>query len=585
MVSVVKRDTTTNIVGAIQNDMNLTTGTTATVTYNALAATRIWGTVATGNTDWTGGTYTWRYRVVTANSTITITQVRLIRYASDGTTIRASKSSGAISISCSTTGVKSSTIVWNDGTQNPVGRQSTDLFAIEFTTASSGHGTQNIGVGTNLSSTNDEIDTPLSFAQNFNGNITEGSVSVSETLDRVQGIIKTISESSISVNQTLDRIQNIIRTIAEDSVAEDDTITRAITYLKSISEDAVNEDDSVSGTKQSGTTGQVFDVSLVEFPEAVLDELEGFSTETIIDRFITEDAITVDQTLTVIKNAVRSLNEDVDIEETLIRVLSAIRSPSEGTITINDTVVRILSALRSLPEDAITINQTLERVLQATRSVEESKSIDDSVAGLLLRLRSITEDAITVDQTLSRILAAIRSPTEDVDIDQTLIRNITTLRSISETAITTNDVVESLNIIVRTISETALNVSEVLERLLSSFRTLTEPEIDVDETLVKSVTRPATITEDPLNINDALVRVFNAIRILLIDVSVTEQLTRIFSTSRSINEPSITLDEVLATLFIEFGGAIKLAGGYPDKSKIEIAQILINLLKQEWGNS
>src|SRR5215208_2983936 len=72
--------------------------------------------------DWTGGTYTWRYRVTVANTTSQIVEVILRRLSQDGQTVRQSKTSGALTTSLGTTGVKSGTISWNDGTQNPVGR-------------------------------------------------------------------------------------------------------------------------------------------------------------------------------------------------------------------------------------------------------------------------------------------------------------------------------------------------------------------------------------------------------------------------------------------------------------------------------
>src|SRR5688572_26933059 len=284
-MDLIKHDTTTTIVGSIQNDMTLATGTGATLTYgrsNAGTVLRIWGTDGLGITDWDGGTYTWRYRVTTANTNYNITLVRLIRYGSNGTTEKAVKSSGAISVSCGTTGVKSNTIVWNDGTQNPAGRASDDRFAIEFTLTTSACGTQNIGVGTNLGSTNDEISTPLIIPQNFTGPITESSISVSEEIATILGAIREISET------------------------------------------AVEEDDSVSGTHTpSGPSVINYFVSCVEFPEVVIDSLFGAKGAGAgFLRSITEDAITTDDTVSRLKHVPKTITEDaITINQTLIRVL------------------------------------------------------------------------------------------------------------------------------------------------------------------------------------------------------------------------------------------------------------------------
>ena len=78
---------------------------------------------------WGGGTYTWRYRVTTANTSHNIIEVKLRRLNSGMNTLRASKSSGVLSINC-TTGVKSGTIDWSDGTQNPAGSAQSDLFEL-----------------------------------------------------------------------------------------------------------------------------------------------------------------------------------------------------------------------------------------------------------------------------------------------------------------------------------------------------------------------------------------------------------------------------------------------------------------------
>ena len=59
--TLVKRNTTTNIAGEIENDLNTGTDTTATITLNrsnAGTVTRIWGTVAINLVDWDGGDYT-----------------------------------------------------------------------------------------------------------------------------------------------------------------------------------------------------------------------------------------------------------------------------------------------------------------------------------------------------------------------------------------------------------------------------------------------------------------------------------------------------------------------------------------------
>lgn len=113
--------------------------------------------------DWENGNWVWRFRIITsAPNNTNLIEVVLERISADGTTVKASKSSGAISFSLTTNNVThSDTIAWNDGTQNPVGRAADDRFRIKFIVENTGNPTRSIGIGTNLDSGNDEISTPL----------------------------------------------------------------------------------------------------------------------------------------------------------------------------------------------------------------------------------------------------------------------------------------------------------------------------------------------------------------------------------------------------------------------------------------
>lgn len=109
---------------------------------------------------WGGGTYTWFYRVTTANTSHNIIEVILRRLNSAMSTVKASKSSGAISINC-TSGVKTGTISWNDGTQNPGSPLASDLFeiVIRVQNVATMSGAHSFGVLTTGS--NDETITPI----------------------------------------------------------------------------------------------------------------------------------------------------------------------------------------------------------------------------------------------------------------------------------------------------------------------------------------------------------------------------------------------------------------------------------------
>jgi len=172
-ITYYKRDTDSGIstpaldtlVDEFVKIMNEATATSVEVTIAiAKAATEclkwITETDKPGKLDWEGGNYTWELRVITANADLSITEVILRRISSDGSVVRASKSSGAIDVSLGTTGVKTGNIVWDDGTQNPADRETSDRLEIVFKiTNAAAHTEESAGIGTNT--TDDELVTPL----------------------------------------------------------------------------------------------------------------------------------------------------------------------------------------------------------------------------------------------------------------------------------------------------------------------------------------------------------------------------------------------------------------------------------------
>jgi len=113
--------------------------------------------------DWEDGIYTWEFEVKTPNSNLSIVEVILRRLSSDGTKVKASRSSGSIPVNLGTTGLKIGPIAWNDGTQNPAGRAADDRLEIVFRVKNSNViSAENCEIGANT--TNNELffATPIS---------------------------------------------------------------------------------------------------------------------------------------------------------------------------------------------------------------------------------------------------------------------------------------------------------------------------------------------------------------------------------------------------------------------------------------
>lgn len=157
----VKRDIASDVSDRFV--LNETAGTSATSTVSASNSigSVIWLTEQNQPNilTWQGGDYIWRIRITTANSSMTIQDISFFRYDSTGSSIKVTKTV-TVNMSCGTTGVKSGTISWNDGTQNPAGAAATDRLYFRARFASSSM-TQSCGYGMNLTNNNDEIDTPL----------------------------------------------------------------------------------------------------------------------------------------------------------------------------------------------------------------------------------------------------------------------------------------------------------------------------------------------------------------------------------------------------------------------------------------
>ena len=169
------RNTTSHVgsVGISNRDLETTTGTSTTESSFAGNSPDWWDWYSANSepnlTDWPNGTYTWYLVVSTANSIVELTSVRLIRMNSSRSSILAS-TTNTVNITLSSVQTYSGTIDWSSG-QNPGGRSSSDIFAIEYIfTRISGHGNQEVVFKVNGPS-DSRVDTPLEAAAGIPQNI------------------------------------------------------------------------------------------------------------------------------------------------------------------------------------------------------------------------------------------------------------------------------------------------------------------------------------------------------------------------------------------------------------------------------
>jgi len=108
--------------------------------------------------DWEKGTFTWRLKVVTANANLSIIEVVLRRVSSTGT-VKSTKSSGTLSVSLGTTGVKSGDILWEDESLNPSGKDMMDRLEVVYKIKNSKTTAQTAAIETNV----EVLTTPILF--------------------------------------------------------------------------------------------------------------------------------------------------------------------------------------------------------------------------------------------------------------------------------------------------------------------------------------------------------------------------------------------------------------------------------------
>jgi hypothetical protein len=232
-ITIYLRSTTTHVgtIGSHGNfDLETTTGTTSSQSFGANTPRTYAYYSASGFpnlTDWTTGDYTWYVDVTTANANVQLTTVRVSRYNSTVTTEKAFGTASP-NLTLSTTGLKSGTVSF--ASPNPGDRAADDRLVILLTfTKLAGGGVQSVSADVNGSG-DSRLDAPL-----------------------IIPVVRDISEGSVSVSESVE--------------------TQEL-YIKPISEDSVSASDSIEGEKiPAAPENEFYSVHFVEFPEEISDSL------------------------------------------------------------------------------------------------------------------------------------------------------------------------------------------------------------------------------------------------------------------------------------------------------------------------
>ena len=203
--------------------------------------------------------------------------------------------------------------------------------------------------------------------QNYTADInTEPSVSISETLTRIQNRIFTINESTISVNQTLARIQSLIKTIADPTISISEALTKSKTFVNTITDSAITVSETISRIQNRIKTIAESAVSTSETLTKVVSYIKAIGTE---------PSVSVGQTLFAVKAFVKSITTEtaISVSDTIQKLLAATRPITGVTTTTSDSIIKIQSLIKQISESTISVSDSLQGSLLYIISVIESR--------------------------------------------------------------------------------------------------------------------------------------------------------------------------------------------------------------------
>lgn len=350
------------------------------------------------------------------------------------------------------------------------------------------------------------------------GNITESpSVSVSETLGRVQTIIKPISDTpTVSVSETLARVQTILKSISDTpTISVSENLARGLVYPRPITNE---QEVSVS----AGTLDRIqYLIKLITNEPQVTIPTETIAKIASHPRPISDTpSVTVSETLEKILTDVRSITNEPEVSipaETIAKSAIYPKPISDSpTITVSESLARIQSIIKLITNEpdvtisalatgnfliskiinespSITVSETLERIQYIIKLISDTPevTISELLEGSIpVKSRSISEPSIGITPTtVERLATFARSITltEEplVSVNDTVARLLSYLRNITnEQDVTTSDVTSTLALIIRTLTEPSTNISEEITRIQSLIKLISEtPPISTSDSV------------------------------------------------------------------------------------------------------
>ena len=462
-------------------------------------------------------------------------------------TLRASKSSGVLSINC-TTGVKSGTIDWSDGTQNPAGSAQSDLFelVIRVQNTASMSGAHTFGV--NTTTDNDETTTPIDVTgpRNLTTSLSD-SITITASAPVILKSLNRTTSNTLAFVDSLTILRLKIKSIS-DSLTFVDSLNRYKGKTKTLSDSLT-----ISHSSYSTLTTKIRALSNTLALSVTHDRYRGrikalSHTLAFVDsntKLRTKikalsDSITIVHQFQILRTKIRSLSDSLTISFSLATITNRIRSLSH-TLTLVASTPSILRTKIKTLSDNLTLAHQFQTLRTKIKSLSHALTISSTHIQIRGLIRSLLSNSLTITASIPQILTTrIRTLNHSLSISITtpsFQRSL--IRSLSGITLIFTNIADGIKLFrIRSLGFTLNNIITDFQRLANKNKTIAVDNLTISDNLNSNRNLIRNIlTSHNLNLSDSLSKIRN-LQIAFSDgfTFTHSQFTILRTKIRSINE-------------------------------------------------
>ena len=413
-------------------------------------------------------------------------------------------------------------------------------------------------LATQTVTTSDSVDrVKTQGVQNIQRTITEPTINVGETINRLKASNRVLNES-ITVTETTPgaRLKGILKTLAE-SVTTSSTVARLKGSQKILTE-TITTGDTINRLTQKFRALATQTITVSETIDRVVTDVGNQITKSL------SESVTISETaLTTLRGRVRVLTETVTTGDVANRLTAKLRALAVESITVTDQVTQFAGLVG---REIIIVTDQVTRVVghQIVKSLTESVTVTEaSLNKQTGKTRSLPTQTVTIGDIANRLKSSLRTLSESITTTDTIARARGVLKTLAE-SVTTGGTPNKLKGSIRTLSE-SISTSGTANKLTGKSRALATEVItiagtverlvgDIGNQITRSLSESITVSETALNkqlaktrslsqnvgASDILNRTKSALKAASASVTITEiSTTRLKNTLRILAE-SIT---------------------------------------------